>query len=106
MSVAGDTPAGALAPFRVLELGSTIAAPFCGRLLADFGADVIKVEDRSGDPARSLGRSVDGQSLYAATLFRNKRLAAIDLRKPAGQDIVRRLVKTSDVVIENFRPGA
>lgn len=97
---------GALAPFRVLELGSTIAAPFCGRLLADFGAEVIKVEDRAGDPLRSLGRSVDGQSLYAATLFRNKQLAAIDLRKPEGQSLVRRLAAQSDVVIENFRPSA
>ena len=101
-----DAATGALAPFRVLELGSTIAAPFCGRLLADFGADVIKVEDRGGDPLRSLGRSVNGQSLYAATLFRNKRLIVIDLRGPEGQALVRRLVARSDVVIENFRPGA
>jgi crotonobetainyl-CoA:carnitine CoA-transferase CaiB-like acyl-CoA transferase len=106
MSSPTATRAGALAPFRVLELGSTIAAPFCGRLLADFGADVTKIEDCGGDPARSLGRSVNGQSLYAATLFRNKRLAAIDLRKPEGQALVRRLAAGSDVVIENFRPGA
>ena len=100
------TPGGALAPFRVLELGSTIAAPFCGRLLADFGAEVIKVEDLSGDPLRSLGRSVNGHSLYAASLFRNKRLIAIDMRKPDGQSLVRRLAAQSDVVIENFRAGA
>jgi crotonobetainyl-CoA:carnitine CoA-transferase CaiB-like acyl-CoA transferase len=106
MSTGDERPAGALASFRVLELGSTIAAPFCGRLLADFGAEVVKVEDCAGDPARSLGRSVNGQSLYAATLFRNKRLAAIDLRKPEGQDLVRRLAARSDIVIENFRPGA
>lgn len=106
MSVNGERPAGALASFRVLELGSTIAAPFCGRLLADFGAEVTKIEDRGGDPARSLGRSFNGQSLYAATLFRNKRLAAIDLRTAEGQALVRRLAERSDVVIENFRPGA
>jgi len=99
-------PAGALARFRVLELGSTIAAPFCGRLLADFGAEVIKVEDCNGDPLRSLGRACNGQSLYAATLFRNKQLAAIDLRKAEGQALVCRLAAKSDVVIENFRPGA
>jgi len=106
MSAAPASGPGALARFRVLELGSTIAAPFCGRLLADFGADVIKVEDRAGDPVRSLGRSVNGQSLYAATLFRNKRLAAIDLRNTEGQALVRTLVARCDVVIENFRPGA
>lgn len=104
--MSADARNGALAPFRVLELGSTIAAPFCGRLLADFGAEVIKVEDRGGDPARSLGRSYQGHSLYAATLFRNKRLVAIDLRKPEGQSIVRALAARCDVVIENFRPGA
>jgi crotonobetainyl-CoA:carnitine CoA-transferase CaiB-like acyl-CoA transferase len=106
MTSAAAAPRGALAPFRVLELGSTIAAPFCGRLLADFGADVVKVEDRGGDPARSLGRAFNGQSLYAATLFRNKRIAAIDLRTQAGQALVRRLAARSDIVIENFRPGA
>jgi crotonobetainyl-CoA:carnitine CoA-transferase CaiB-like acyl-CoA transferase len=106
MSTSSEAPAGALSRFRVLELGSTVAAPFCGRLLADFGAEVIKVEDRGGDPARSLGRSFNGQSLYAATLFRNKRLVAIDLRKAEGQALVRKLVAQCDVVIENFRPGA
>ena len=106
MSTTPAAASGALAPFRVLELGSTIAAPFCGRLLADFGAEVIKVEDRNGDPLRSLGRSFNGQSLYAATLFRNKQLIAIDLRTADGQSLVRRLVARSDVVIENFRPGA
>ena len=106
MTATPAAAAGALAPFRVLELGSTIAAPFCGRLLADFGAEVIKVEDRNGDPLRSLGRAFNGQSLYAATLFRNKQLAAIDLRKAQGQALVRRLAARSDVVIENFRPGA
>ncbi len=96
---------GPLTGCRVLELGSTIAGPFCGRLLADFGAEVIKVEDPAGDAVRSMGKRHKGVSLYAASIFRNKRLIAIDLRKPEGQDVVRRLVKSCDIVIENFRPG-
>lgn len=96
---------GPLAGCRVLELGSTIAGPFCGRLLADFGAEVIKVEDPAGDAVRSMGKRHNGVSLYAASILRNKRLIAIDLRKPEGQDVVRRLAKSCDIVLENFRPG-
>ncbi len=102
--MATDAPA-ALGAFRVLELGSTVAAPFCGRLLADFGAEVIKVEDVGGDTLRTVGESVEGKNLYAASLFRNKAMIAIDLRSDAGRDLVRRLVRECDVVIENFRPG-
>ncbi len=97
---------GPLAGCRVLELGSTIAGPFCGRLLADFGAEVVKVESPEGDPLRSMGNRVDGVSLYVATLLRNKQVAAIDLRRPEGQDIVRRIAEGCDILIENFRPGA
>ncbi len=101
-----DGPApGALGSFRVVELGSTISAPFCGRLLADFGADVVKVEDVAGDTLRSFGESVEGKSLYAASLFRNKRTVAVDLRTDEGRAVVRRLAAGADVVIENFRPG-
>jgi crotonobetainyl-CoA:carnitine CoA-transferase CaiB-like acyl-CoA transferase len=89
----------------VLELGSTVAAPFCGRLFADFGAEVIKVESLEGDTVRTMGRHKDGRSLYAASILRNKRLLAVDLSKPEGRDIVRRLADISDVVVENFRPG-
>ncbi|MGE3067229.1 MAG: CaiB/BaiF CoA transferase family protein [Hyphomicrobiaceae bacterium] len=96
---------GPLAGIRVLDLGSTVAGPFCARLLADFGADVVKVEDVGGDPVRALGETVDGKSLYAATILRNKRIVAVDLRKPEGQALVRRLVPHFDVVVENFRPG-
>ena len=64
---------GPLAGYRVLELGSTVAGPFCGRLLADFGAEVIKVEPAEGDPVRTMGKRFDGKSLYAASIFRNKR---------------------------------
>lgn len=96
---------GPLAGYRVLELGSTVAGPFCGRLLADFGAEVIKVELPTGDTVRSMGKSFRGHSLYAASIFRNKSLIAIDLHDERGQDLVRRLAAESDVVVENFRPG-
>jgi crotonobetainyl-CoA:carnitine CoA-transferase CaiB-like acyl-CoA transferase len=101
-----DSSAPPLAGIRVLELGSTVAGPFCGRLLADFGADVVKVEPPGGDPVRSMGKRVGDVSLYAASIFRNKSLVCIDLREPAGRELVRALVRQADVVIENFRPGA
>ena len=97
---------GPLSGIRVLELGSTVAGPFCGRLLADFGAEVIKVEDEAGDTVRSMGKRVGSRSLYAASIFRNKALISIDLRRAEGQEIVRKLVAKSDIVVENFRPGA
>lgn len=96
---------GPLAGCRVLELGSIVAGPFCGRLFADFGAEVIKVEPSEGDGIRSIGKRFQGKSLNAASLLRNKALVAIDLRTPEGQEIVRRMVPQCDVVIENFRPG-
>ncbi len=96
---------GPLAGFRVLELGSTVAGPFCGRLLADFGAEVIKVEPPEGDPVRTMGKHVNGKSLYAATILRNKQLISLDLRQQAARDVVRRLASRCDVVVENFRPG-
>lgn len=100
------TPAtGPLTGFRVLELGSTVAGPFCGRLLADFGAEVIKVEPPEGDPVRTMGKHVNGKSLYAATILRNKQLISLDLRQQAARDVVRRLASRCDVVVENFRPG-
>jgi crotonobetainyl-CoA:carnitine CoA-transferase CaiB-like acyl-CoA transferase len=100
------TPAtGPLTGFRVLELGSTVAGPFCGRLLADFGAEVIKVEPPEGDPVRTMGKHVNGKSLYAATILRNKQLISLDLRQQAARDVVGRLARRCDVVVENFRPG-
>ncbi|AMG88913.1 CoA transferase [Bordetella parapertussis] len=98
--------AGPLAGYTVLELGSTIAGPFCGRLLADFGARVIKVEATEGDALRSMGRHKGGHSLYALSLLRNKELVSIDLRQPDGQELVRELAARADILIENFRPGA
>ena len=99
------TAHGPLSRFRVLELGSTIAGPFCGRLLADFGAEVIKVEEPAGDTLRGIGKLFHGKSLYAASLFRNKSMVCIDLRKPSGQALVKQLAARCDVVVENFRPG-
>ncbi|MSO54780.1 MAG: CoA transferase [Rhodospirillales bacterium] len=96
---------GPLADVRVLELGSTVAGPFCARLLADFGAEIIKVEPPEGDAVRSMGNHKDGVSLYAASILRNKRLVAIDIKKPDGLELVRDLALRSDVLIENFRPG-
>lgn len=96
---------GPLEGYRVLELGSTVAGPFCGRLLADFGAEVIKVEPPEGDPVRTMGKHVDGKSLYAASILRNKQLVALDLRQASAREAVRRLAAHCDVVVENFRPG-
>ncbi|MBR0859180.1 CaiB/BaiF CoA transferase family protein [Bradyrhizobium liaoningense] len=100
-----DLSNGPLASYRVLDLGSTVAGPFCARLLADFGAEVVKVEDLAGDPLRNLGETFRGKSLYATTLLRNKRIISINLRSKDGQDIVRKLVPHFDIVVENFRPG-
>jgi crotonobetainyl-CoA:carnitine CoA-transferase CaiB-like acyl-CoA transferase len=97
---------GPLAGYRVLEMGSTISGPFCGRLLADFGAEVIKVEPPEGDPLRKKGRHYHDISLYAATIFRNKSTIAVNLRTPEGQEVIRKLASHCDIVVENFRPGA
>ena len=104
MTVA-TAPQGPLVGYRVLELGSTIAGPVCARLFADFGADVIKVEPPEGDAARNIGGRVEGVPLYSASMFRNKRAAVIDIRKPEGQKLLLQLAERCDVLIENFRPG-
>ena len=97
--------AGPLTGLRAIELGSTVAGPFCARLLADFGCDVIKVEQAEGDAIRSLGHRHKGRSLYNASIQRGKRNISIDLRTDAGQILTRRLCETADIVVENFRPG-
>ena len=97
--------AGPLAGYRVLELCSTIAGPACTRLLADFGADVIKVEPPEGDSVRKLGGADRGVPLYAASILRNKRAVSIDLKSERGLALVRELAARSDVLVENFRPG-
>ena len=97
---------GPLAGVRVLELGSMYAAPTCGRMLRDFGAEVIKVEDpTSGDYARQWTPMKNGQSMGFARINSGKRSIAIDLRSNAGRDLVRRLAAHVDVIIESFRPG-
>ena len=98
---------GPLAGLKVLELGQLIAGPFAGKTLADFGAEVIKIEaPGAGDPLRKWRMLKDGTSVWWQVQSRNKRSLALDLRTPDGQDIVRRLVAEADVLIENFRPGA
>jgi crotonobetainyl-CoA:carnitine CoA-transferase CaiB-like acyl-CoA transferase len=99
-------PQGPLAGYRVLELGSTVAGPFCGRLLADFGAEVIKVEPPKGDAVRSMGKRLDGRSLYAASILRNKALVSIDLDTEGGRELVQEMVADCDVLVENFKPGS
>jgi formyl-CoA transferase/succinyl-CoA--D-citramalate CoA-transferase len=103
--VSGD-PSGPLSGTKVLELGSLIAGPFAGQLLGDYGADVIKVEPLvDGDPMRKWGVLHDGDSLWWPTIGRNKRSVCIDLRTPDGQELIRRLCRSVDIVTENFRPG-
>jgi len=95
-----------LAGLRVLELGQLIAGPFCARVLADFGASVLKVEaPDGGDPLRNWRVLKDGNSIWWESQSRNKRSIAIDLRQSEGQALVRELVRDCDVLIENFRPG-
>lgn len=101
----GDGGKGPLAGYRVIELGSTVAGPFCARLLADFGAEVIKVEQKEGDAVRSMGSHKNGRSLYGASILRNKKNISIDLRQSKGRDLVRTLCERADIVIENFKPG-
>lgn len=97
---------GPLSGVRVLELGSFIAGPFAGQLLADYGAEVIKIEPpRAGDPMRNWGITKDAESLWWPAIARNKKSVTIDLRSARGQRLVRDLVTTCDVVLENFRPG-
>jgi len=98
---------GPLAGLRVLELGSLVAGPFCGKTLADFGAEVIKIEPPGeGDPLRKWRRLRNGTSLWWQVQSRNKRSVTCDLRRPEGQEIVRRLARASHIVVENFRAGA
>jgi formyl-CoA transferase len=103
---ANDAPAGPLVGLRVLDLSTMIAAPFGAVLLADLGAEVIKVElPGVGDTLRALNPFWDGQSLYWASLARNKKSITLDMRTPRGRELLLQLVARSDVVTENFRPG-
>ena len=106
--VESSAPAsGPLTGLKVLELGQLIAGPFAAKTLADFGADVVKIETPgAGDPLRKWRLLKGGTSVWWQVQSRNKRSVALDLKDPAAQDIVRRLATDADVLIENFRPGA
>jgi formyl-CoA transferase len=107
MSSPTSVKAGPLAGLRVIELGTLLAGPFCGQLLGDFGAEVIKVEPPGqGDPMRSWGREkAGGKSLWWPVVARNKKAITLDLRQAEGQALLRDLVTKSDFLLENFRPG-
>ena len=97
---------GPLAGVKVVEMGTLIAGPYCARLLAEFGAEVIKIETPGeGDPLRKWRKLHEGNSLWWYAQARNKKSVAVNLRDPEGQGIVRALAKAADVVVENFRPG-
>jgi len=97
---------GPLANLKVIELGTLIAGPYCARLLAEFGAEVIKIETPGeGDPLRKWRKLHQGNSLWWYAQARNKKSVAVNLREPDGQAIVRNLAKDADIVVENFRPG-
>src|SRR4051794_16785293 len=104
-----DAPASPLPldGVRVLDLSQVVSGPICGRVLADLGADVVKVEPPGGDIIRMLRPRVGDEpvSVYFTWANAGKRSVCVDLRKPEGEDLVRRLALTSDVVLDNFRPG-
>ena len=102
-----DFPHGPLHGVRVIELGQLLAGPFCGQLLADFGAEVIKVEPPGvGDPMREWGREkAHGKTLWWPLIARNKKSITCDLRTEQGQEIIKSLAADADVLLENFRPG-
>jgi len=101
-----DNQAGALKSVRVIDLSRVLAGPFCTMLLADMGAEVIKVEEPGrGDDSRGYPPFLRGASAYFANLNRNKKSVILDLKKKEGKDLLRDLLKTADVLLENFKPG-
>ena len=97
---------GPLAGYRVIELGQLLAGPFAGCMLGYFGAEVIKIEaPNGGDPIRNWRQMKDGTSLWWYSLARNKKSVTIDLKTKAGIALVKQLINSADIVIENFRPG-
>src|SRR5690606_35733980 len=98
-----STGAAPLRDVRVIEMGQLLAGPFCGQLLGDFGAEVIKVEPPGeGDPMRQWGREKPyGKSLWWPVIARNKKSVTVNLRSEAGQEVIRELVRHSDVLVEN-----
>ena len=103
MTVSGDPP---LTGLRVLDLTQFLSGPYCTQMLADLGAQIIKVESPQGDLSRNIPPNfVGNDSLYYISVNRNKQSVAVDMKIPAGVEIVRQLILASDVVVENFRPG-
>jgi len=98
-------PKGPLAGIRVLDLTRVLSGPYCTALLADLGAEVVKIESPQGDEYRRIGPFREGESALFQLVNRNKLGMAIDLKLPAGQDLARRLALSADVLVENFRPG-
>jgi formyl-CoA transferase len=98
---------GPLAGLRLIEMGTLLAGPFCGQLMGDFGAEVIKVEPpKQGDPMRVWGREkAHGMSLWWPVVARNKKSVTLNLREKEGQELARELIKKADFLLENFRPG-
>jgi crotonobetainyl-CoA:carnitine CoA-transferase CaiB-like acyl-CoA transferase len=94
-----------LAGVRVLDLSRMVSGPLCGRMLADLGADVVKIEPPEGDRTRTVPPFVDGVSPYFAQVNAGKRNVCLDLKAPGATDVVRRLAASADVFLENFRPG-
>ena len=104
-SASSRAQASPLTDLTVVEICSTIAGPACARLLADFGADVTKIEPMEGDGVRQMGRHVDDVSLYAATILRGKKSIALDLKSEEGARIAHALIDQADILVENNRPG-
>ncbi len=106
MTEQAATP-GPLAGLRVIEMGQLLAGPFCGQLLGDFGAEVVKIEQPGrGDPMRDWGREkANGESLWWPVVSRNKKCITLNARERAGQELILSLVEKSDFLVENFRPG-
>ncbi|MDO9434155.1 CaiB/BaiF CoA-transferase family protein [Hydrogenophaga sp.] len=105
MSSAAAPSQGPLRGLTVVEICTTIAGPACARMMADFGADVIKIEPPSGDPVRQMGRHVGDVSLYAAAILRGKKSVALDLKQAQGRELAFELASRADILIENNRPG-
>lgn len=107
MTTAGKHHTGPLSDLRVIEMGTLLAGPFCGQLMGDFGAEVIKIEaPGKGDPMREWGQEkAHGMSLWWPVIARNKKSVTLNLREERGQQIARDLIAQADFLLENFRPG-
>ena len=107
MEEEGAGSIGPLHGLRVIEMGQLVAGPFCGQILGDLGAEVIKIEQPGkGDPIREWGRALPrGESLWWSVIGRNKKSVSVDLRTQRGQTVAARLISRADILVENFRPG-